>query len=191
MNNLSIEIKNLKRYWIIQQIGTSLVFLFIFLFLKINIGKILLPILTYQDYLNIDLILPVLNSVRKLSLYVVSFSFVTMGVIFLFDSYTRWCYKLTEYLAYINITFFSAFTVAGVFFSRSLFNERGAALVHGLNTYILIFDILILVFGGIMIFTNVSSVKLILAINGKKTIEKRSDDKEIEVSKKDNDINEL
>lgn len=191
MNKLSLEIKTLKRFWIIQQIGTSLIFLLLYLFLKINIGKILIPILTYQDYLNVDLILPVLNLSRSLLIYVIAFSFVTMGVVFLYDSMVRWCFKLTEYIAYINITFFSAFTVAGIFFSRSLFNDRGGVLVHDLNTYIIVFDILILVFGCIMVYTNVSSIKLVLSITNNKvdkSVQDITEDKNLETDK---DINEL
>jgi len=168
MNKLSTEIKTLKRFWIIQQIGTTLIFLMFFLFLKINIGKILLPILTYQDYLNIDLILPVLNSTRKLLIYVIAFSFITMGVVFLYDSMVKFYFKLTEYLAYINIVFFSAFTVSGIFFTRALFNERGGVLVRDLNIYIIIIDVLLLAFGCIMVYTNISSIKLILSITNNK-----------------------
>jgi hypothetical protein len=191
MNKLSLEIKTLKRFWIIQQIGTSLIFLMFYLFLKINIGKILIPILTYQDYLNIGLILPVLNTTRGILIYVIAFSFVTMGVVFLYDSLAKWCFKLTEYLAYVNIVFFSAFTVAGIFFTRAIFNERGGVLVHDLNVYIIIIDVLLLAFGCIMVYTNISSIKLVLSITTNKVDKSTQNIEEIQNLKTDKDINEL
>ncbi len=191
MNKLSTEIKTLKRYWITQQIGTSLIFLMFYLFLKINIGKILLPILTYQDYLNVDLILPVLNSARSQLIFVIAFSFIAMGVVFVYDSMGKWSFKLTEYIAYLNIVFFSAFAVAGIFFSRALFNERGGVLVHDLNIYIIIIDVLLLAFGCIMVYTNISSIKLVLSITGNKNNKHNIETEEIKDLETDKDINEL
>lgn len=168
MNKLSPEVKKIKKLWITLQITTSLFFLLLFVIIQLNIGKIYIPILTYQDYLNIGLILPVLEAFRSMTIYVVAYFFITVGLVFLYDLEERWVFKLNEYMTYLNITFFTTFTVAGIFFSRAFFNPSRGAIIPNLNTFVVIFDIFILIFGFTMIYSNILTLKQIFILFNKR-----------------------